>query len=101
MNEASSLGLLQSANYVETGGLATSIRESAMAGELGVDFAIDATHRESGIGLRELMYGETEGRFVVSVKRRNQQEFERIWNKHGMDPARLRDGIWRAGIRHY
>lgn len=83
MNKAQAEHLVQSANYVEAGGVITAMKESASAGEYGIDFDISSVHQEEGLKLHEAMYGETEGRYVVTVKRENMDAFERIFeNKY-------------------
>jgi phosphoribosylformylglycinamidine synthase len=79
MNKAAETGLLQSAKYVEAGGIAMALRDTAMAGQLGVDVELKNVRSERGIDLHELMYGETEGRFLVTVKRGSCEAFEKLF----------------------
>ena len=79
MNIANKDRLLQSAKYVEAGGLANAVKDTAMAGELGIKMDLDAVHTAEEMELHELMYGETEGRFVVTVKRENKERFEKLF----------------------
>ncbi|MBN2111913.1 hypothetical protein JW707_02315 [Candidatus Woesearchaeota archaeon] len=79
VNEAQKKGYLQSSNYVEAGGLMTAIRETAMAGERGIEIDLENVHHEAKINTPEIMYGETEGRFLVTIKAENREEFERLF----------------------
>ncbi len=79
MNVANKAGVMQSANYVEAGGLVTALKETAMAGEKGIAVDLDAVHQESDLRSYELMYGETEGRFVVTVSPEKIDTFEKLF----------------------
>ncbi|MFT4303513.1 MAG: AIR synthase-related protein [Candidatus Woesearchaeota archaeon] len=79
INQAQKNNLLKSANYVEAGGLVTAIKETAMAGEKGIDFDLERVHSESIMSLTEKMYSETEGRFIVTINQEHRKEFERIF----------------------
>ena len=80
MNESCYNGLINSANYIEAGGLITAIKETAMAGERGIEFDLDKVHQEEGLELNELGYGETEGRFLVTINKKNKKEFEKLFD---------------------
>jgi phosphoribosylformylglycinamidine synthase len=71
--------LMQSAKYVEAGGLMTAVRDTAMAGEIGIEFDADKVNSKGKMLLNELLYSETEGRFLVTVKYEDRREFERIF----------------------
>jgi phosphoribosylformylglycinamidine synthase len=80
MNIANKDRLLQSAKYVEAGGLVNAVKDTAMAGELGIEFDIsDIDSENSYMLLHEKMYSETEGRFVVTIKKENQKQFEKLF----------------------
>ena len=81
MNTAVDAGMLQSSMYVEAGGLMTAIAHSAMAGNIGMEISMDNVHCEEGLNGYEIMYGETEGRFLVSVSSEQREEFERLMGK--------------------
>ncbi|MBR9691631.1 hypothetical protein GOV06_02495 [Candidatus Woesearchaeota archaeon] len=73
--------LLQSAIYIEAGGLAMAARSSAMAGERGIDLNLNRVHQEDNLTWREQMYSETEGRFLVTINAGNKTEFEKIFDE--------------------
>lgn len=79
MNIASKKRLLQSAKYVEAGGLAIALKDTATAGELGIEVSLDDLHRENNLDITDIMFGETEGRFLVTIKQENKKRFERIF----------------------
>jgi len=79
MNKAKDNGILQSAKYVEAGGLAMAIKDTATAGDWGIQFNMDNLDKAEGIELYEAMYGETEGRFLVTIKPEEQQAFETLF----------------------
>jgi len=80
MNQAQKSRLVQSAKYVEAGGLVTAVKETAMAGQLGIELDLDSVRQDKGLKSYELMYGETEGRFLVTVKPEDKDKFERIFS---------------------
>lgn len=72
--------LLQSSKYVEAGGLMTAINHTAMAGELGINVDLSKLHQKEGISTADMMYGETEGRFLVTIKSENKDKFEKLFD---------------------
>lgn len=81
MNKATDAKLLQSAIYIENGGLAMALRNTAMAGEQGIEVDLAKLHKETECSIDGVMYGETEGRFVVTVKPENKKAFEKIFKE--------------------
>jgi phosphoribosylformylglycinamidine synthase subunit PurSL len=79
VNEAQGERLLQSAKYVEAGGLMTAISHTIMAGEKGISFDISKLHQEQGLRFYESLFSETEGRFLVSIRPNNKKRFEEIF----------------------
>jgi len=79
MNVACTEKLINSSTYVEAGGLMTAIKNTAMAGEKGIEFDVDALDKEEGMRLHEIMYGETEGRFIVTIGEANKARFEELF----------------------
>lgn len=63
-------GLIRSANDVSDGGLFISILESAMPNNLGFDITTDAEIRTDAF-----LFGEAQGRFVVSVSQTDETRF--------------------------
>ncbi|MBN2477829.1 phosphoribosylformylglycinamidine synthase subunit PurL [Candidatus Micrarchaeota archaeon] len=77
-SEAVEEGLLCSAHDVSDGGLAVAIAECTIGGKLGVDADLGRIPRETE---REdaILFSESAGRFVVSVKPEKTEEFEKFF----------------------
>jgi phosphoribosylformylglycinamidine synthase len=83
MNDSQKEKLAQSAAYIEAGGLATALRNTAMAGELGIEFDSRKVKMENSMLLNDMLYSETEGRFLVTINPKDRQRFEDIFKgKH-------------------
>ncbi|OYU94599.1 MAG: phosphoribosylformylglycinamidine synthase II [Bacteroidetes bacterium B1(2017)] len=68
-------GLIESAHDISEGGLLTCLLESAMPGKFG--FTINA-QSAAALRLDAFLFGEAQGRVVVSVKKDKQAEFEKL-----------------------
>jgi len=79
VNQATDEQILQSCQYVEAGGLAIALRNTAMAGEIGMDVNIANVLQAEDLQDYQLMYSETEGRFLVTVKAEHQDQFQKIF----------------------
>lgn len=77
IDKANKENILQSSNYIENGGLMTAINQTAMAGELGIEFDINKLDKDCMF--MEAMYGETEGRFLVTISPENKDKFEKMF----------------------
>jgi len=87
MNDAQKDGLLQSAKYVEAGGLAMAFKDTACAGELGI---VASTHKmyTSGLKINDLLFGETEGRFLITVRPEDRAKVEQIFTVKSEDKSK-------------
>ncbi len=63
-------GLIASAHDSAEGGLAVALAEAAFKNELGIDVSLDMP--------KEWLFSETQSRFVVSIKPKNQVAFEEL-----------------------
>ncbi|MEJ7692159.1 phosphoribosylformylglycinamidine synthase subunit PurL [Daejeonella sp.] len=63
-------GLIQSAHDISDGGLYITLLESSMPNELGFEIETDSSIRKDAF-----LFGEAQGRVVVSVKAEQQEEF--------------------------
>ncbi len=80
MNVAQLNGLLQSAQYIGDGGLALALKDAAVAGMKGIEADFSKVHKDNSITNNdELMYSVTEGRFLVTVKAENKDQFEKMF----------------------
>lgn len=80
MNAAVNNGFLKSSKYIEAGGLAIALRDTAMAGEKGVIFDVDRVHKDTTCGIDDVLYSETEGRFLVTISKDKKEKFENLFN---------------------
>ena len=78
MNDAQKAGILQSAKYVEAGGIATALKETASAGELGIEANISCLYRRD-LNINQILFAETEGRFLITVKPEDKERAEQIF----------------------
>lgn len=77
-------GAIRSCHDLSEGGLITAIAEMAFAGKLGVDVDMP----DSDLGTSELLFSESNSRFVVEVTASKQDDFEKLlegvaWQKIG------------------
>jgi len=80
MNNANREKLLQSAVYIGKGGLAIALRDTAMAGGKGIYADVAQMYKEFEADLEGIMYGETEGRFLVTVRPEDRGRFEALFS---------------------
>jgi phosphoribosylformylglycinamidine synthase len=100
MLELAAAGLAKSAHDTAEGGLAVCLAESAVAEfgrPLGVDVAL-----EDDIAAVPLLFGEAQGRIVVSCAPDQVEEVLAVAERHGVPAARIgvvgdRDGSFRIG----
>jgi len=75
LSKAIEKGLVRSCHDVSDGGLAVAFAECAISGEAGAEMDISKVARETEEG-RALLFSESAGRFVVSVRERDGANFE-------------------------
>jgi len=69
-------GLVNSLATPALGGLAVTFAKCAMGGMLGAEIDLDAVAAEDGCSALEVWFSETNSRFVATVAREKQAEFE-------------------------
>jgi phosphoribosylformylglycinamidine synthase len=71
-------GLIRSCHDISDGGLAVCIAESSFAGDLGA--VVDISDAPVTMDLREdfILFSETPGRFIVSIRKEDREEFESL-----------------------
>ncbi len=69
-------GLVRSAHDCSDGGLAVALAEVALAGDLGLDVNLDAVVFDAPLALDALLFSESAGRFVVTVRPDDAASFE-------------------------
>jgi phosphoribosylformylglycinamidine synthase II len=78
---AAQKGLLASSMSITKGGLAVALAKTSIAGELGLSISVsDIPHTTTA--LPELLFSESQGRFVVSINPVNKEQFEEILGDH-------------------
>lgn len=81
LNKAIKKGLIHSAHALDLGGLAVGIAICAIGGDKGVEISLSSMNIENIVDY-ELMYSESNGRFIVSVSLDKKDEFEKIMSKY-------------------
>ena len=87
MNRAAKLGMLRSSHTPCRGGLAVGLAMCAMGGGLGADLSLAPAPREPGLGDRELLFSESNSRFIVTVAPAQAGKLEKIFK--GVPNARI------------
>ncbi len=78
LHQAIHSGLVRSAHDCSDGGLFVSLAEVAMAGRLGLRIDLDQVPSESGLLSHQLLFSESQSRFVITVTPENKTAFEKI-----------------------
>ena len=79
-------GLVEACHDCSEGGLAVALSEMAFAGSKGIDFDLGSVLSEKGMTKTEILFSESNSRFVVEVSSKNEKEFESKFN--GMPVSR-------------
>jgi phosphoribosylformylglycinamidine synthase len=72
-------GLIESCHDCSEGGLAVAISEMAFAGDKGVKVDIDAIRTKGKLRVAEILFSESNGRFIVEVIPENGSKFREIF----------------------
>lgn len=68
LHQAIQAGAVRACHDLSEGGLAVTLAEMAFAGQLGLDVNLDAALQQSGLSATELLFSESNTRFVVEVE---------------------------------
>jgi len=79
MHKATDQGLLRSSHTPTRGGLAVALALSAMGGDLGIEADVGKVPAESGLTNEELLFSESNSRFVVTVAPENALALEALF----------------------
>ena len=79
MNKATDKGLLRSAHTPTRGGLAVAFALSAMGGDFGVEVELGKVPAELGLTNDELLFSESNSRFVVTIAPENSGALETLF----------------------
>ena len=72
-------GLIESCHDCSEGGFAVAISEMAFAGDKGVKVNIDAIRTKGKLSAAEILFSESNGRFIVEVIPENESKFREIF----------------------
>jgi phosphoribosylformylglycinamidine synthase len=75
------LGLLNAVHDISVGGLAVALAEMAVLGNLGVEVSIDSVYARGVQRVDELLFSETQARYVVEVKSDRVEELKKLAQK--------------------
>lgn len=78
ISEITQKGLAASLHTPAIGGLAAAFARKAMAGRLGLEVELDKIPAESGMSAEEILFSETNSRFVMTVKPENEKNVEKM-----------------------
>lgn len=78
--QATDQRLLASAISIDFGGIATSLAQKAIAGQLGIEVDLEEIPKSQDLKRDDyLLFSETRSRFIVTVAPENQEEFEKTF----------------------
>ncbi len=78
LNRAIGQGLVHSCHDCSEGGIAVAAAETSFAGELGMTLDLRKIVGEENLRDDELLFSESNSRFIVTVSPKNQNEFEKV-----------------------
>ena len=79
MHAAISQRLVRSCHDLSEGGLATALAEMAFAGEFGLDVDVTAAVSRDQLTATELLFAESNTRFVIEVEPESQAQLEKLF----------------------
>lgn len=96
LSSAMQEGLVRSAHGCYKGGLGVTLAQKAFAGGYGMDVHLDRIPTEGRLGIEQLLYSESAGRFVVTVSPEHQERFESVMgtNPYGHIGTVRGDGLF-------
>ncbi|MCP4179572.1 MAG: phosphoribosylformylglycinamidine synthase [bacterium] len=97
INKLTHRNLVRSITVPELGGLGIAFAKMAMGGNLGLDIDIDKIPYDGNVCNTELIFSETNSRFVITVAKEKVDEFEKTMN--GFDFSRIGEVIEAPEIR--
>ncbi|MDR1696206.1 MAG: hypothetical protein LBR69_06225, partial [Endomicrobium sp.] len=77
--KAANKGLIKACHDVSAGGMAAAISQMAFAGQKGVKINIDAVPVMKPLTAAEILFSESNGRFIVEVSPENAKKFKEIF----------------------
>ncbi len=80
VNTAQKQGLIASCHDLSDGGLAVALAETAFAGGLGMDVALDQVDAPAGLNDVSLLFSESASRLLVTIKAEHKESFEGLFS---------------------
>jgi phosphoribosylformylglycinamidine synthase len=80
MNKANKLGLIRSSHTPTKGGLAIAFALTALGGDLGMEIWLNRVPVEGSLNELDILFSESNGRFVVTVSPENAVQFENVFS---------------------
>ncbi len=87
LHKAIMAGIVRSSHDCSDGGIAVALSETLFAGGLGAQADISKIPCETGMKNNEILFSESAGRFILTVRERDAQRFEK--KMAGMPLARI------------
>ncbi|MCH2176399.1 MAG: AIR synthase-related protein [Lentisphaeria bacterium] len=70
--------LCKSLHTPAVGGLAAALAKVSIGGDLGLEIDLDKIPQESGLSISELLYSESNSRFIATIAPENKEKFESL-----------------------
>jgi len=85
ISKAINENLIESCHDCSDGGLAVALAECAFSGGFGIEVDLANVPKEGNLSDEEILFSESAGRFVVSIKAKNKEKFENLMNSKGIN----------------
>ena len=77
LHKAIQFGLVSSCHDCSDGGLGVALAETAFSGDLGMEIKLSEIPAEKEMRDDEILFSESQSRFIVTIKPENKEEFEK------------------------
>ncbi len=78
VHQAIQAGMVRACHDLSEGGLGVALAEMAFAGQLGVEVHLDEAAKSAGLSATELLFAESNSRFLVEVDSGSEQQFRQL-----------------------
>ena len=80
-------GLIEACHDVSEGGIAVAVSEMAFAGQKGAAINIDAIKTKEQMTASEILFSESNGRFIIEVKNENVEKIKALFKGSALSEA--------------
>jgi phosphoribosylformylglycinamidine synthase len=80
-------GLIEACHDVSEGGIAVAVSEMAFAGQKGASVNIDAIKTKDEMTASEILFSESNGRFIIEVKNENAEKIKALFKGSAISEA--------------